>query len=60
VPRNRTIHNSSTTLTILGIGTGAAVLSVIWAWMRSGRVAYYCGLAVSGLLFLFSLLCICV
>ena len=60
VPRNRMIHDPSSMLWILAGGAGAVVLSVIWTWMRSGRIAYYCGLAVSGLLLLFSLVCLCV
>ena len=60
VPRNRLVHTPDIYLTILAVGAGAAVLCVVWVWMRSGRLAYYCGLAVSALLFLFSFLCLCV
>lgn len=60
VPRNNLVRDPAVLLNLLVIVAGAAILSVTWVWLRSTRVSFYCSLAVSFLLFVFSLLCLCI
>ena len=60
VPHNRMIRAPQPTLTILTLGACAVIAAVLWVWISRTRGSFYCALAASGLLLLFSLACLCV
>jgi hypothetical protein len=56
----RVAHTAATCVAILSMGAGVVACSVVFGWIRRCRLTYYFGLAASALLFIFSMVCLCI